>query len=269
MTAKLRNILVLVIGILLVATYAVVINLINKNNATKEQAFTEAEIARADYHLLNRDIDISDNPLADNVDWNFDKSSGTLSIYGSGNMKSFSFIRNPSSAGLEESEEEKSYHDDLCPWYGYRSLIKNIVIGDEIESISWDAFDGLIYVENVEWPDSVINISYQGSFQDSPYYKECLENKLIDDKLVICGTLLCCTSNATKIDVKDVYYISGNAFVDSSVEEIHIAPGVISVDEAAFWKKNGGLVNVYASKKQIEDWEGRIGTENVNFIVSD
>ncbi len=74
----------------------------------------------------------------DNLTWNFDNSTGTLTISGTGEMKS-----------------SASY-----PWVAYRNIIKSVVINEGVTTIGNSAFAYYSSLESVTIPNSVTKIGY-------------------------------------------------------------------------------------------------------------
>ncbi len=90
--------------------------------------------------------------MGDNITWNFDGSTGTLTLSGSGEMYNLS-----SGEGAE--------------WHAYYDKVKRIVINKGISSIGTNAFYGLDQAESIDIPDSVKTI-YPGALQGCESIKE-------------------------------------------------------------------------------------------------
>lgn len=90
--------------------------------------------------------------MGDNITWNFDGSTGTLTLSGSGEMYNLS-----PGEGAE--------------WHAYYDKVKRIVINKGISSIGTNAFYGLDQAESIDIPDSVKTI-YPGALQGCESIKE-------------------------------------------------------------------------------------------------
>lgn len=90
--------------------------------------------------------------MGDNITWNFDESTGTLTLSGSGEMYNLS-----PGEGAE--------------WHAYYDKVKRIVINKGISSIGTNAFYGLDQAESIDIPDSVKTI-YPGALQGCESIKE-------------------------------------------------------------------------------------------------
>ncbi len=90
--------------------------------------------------------------MGDNITWNFDESTGTLTLSGSGEMYNLS-----PGEGAE--------------WHAYYKKVKRIVINKGISSIGTNAFYGLDQAESIDIPDSVKTI-YPGALQGCESIKE-------------------------------------------------------------------------------------------------
>lgn len=106
--------------------------------------------------------------MGDNITWNFDGSTGTLTLSGSGEMYNLS-----PGEGAE--------------WHAYYDKVKRIVINKGISSIGTNAFYGLDQAESIDIPDSVKTI-YPGALQGCDGIRELhLPNSLTgigDDALL-------------------------------------------------------------------------------------
>ena len=74
--------------------------------------------------------------MGDNIKWTFDEKTGTLTLYGNGEMYD-----------LPDSE--------YAPWYSLKKDIKKIVVGNGITSIGTDAFYNMVQATDIDIPESV------------------------------------------------------------------------------------------------------------------
>lgn len=125
----------------------------------------------------------------DNVYWSLDTGTGTLEIYGTGDMK--------------------NYDSENPPWYGSRSSVTSIVIGESVSSVGNYAFRSCSEAKSVIIPESVTSI---GSHAFSR-----------------CGSLsaVIIPENVTKISNSAFSYCTGLA-------SITIPENVTEIDDTAF-----------------------------------
>ncbi len=86
--------------------------------------------------------------FGENVTWEFDITTRTLTISGTGNMYSL-------------------WYDEVCPWYTYKDIIKSIVIKSGITDISSYAFRDHSSLKEISIPDTVNSIG-------SDAFEECI-----------------------------------------------------------------------------------------------
>ena len=94
------------------------------------------------------------------IKWEFDESTGTLTVTGSGDMSNYSY---PDDSGIQ----------NLPPWSAYLSEIKTIILPDGLWSIGRDAFRNCTKLESITIPDSVREIRMHA-------FKDCTSLKTID-----------------------------------------------------------------------------------------
>ena len=102
--------------------------------------------------------------MGDNIKWTFDKSTGTLTLYGNGEMYD-----------LPDSE--------YAPWYSLKKDIKKIVVGNGITSIGTDAFYNMVQATDIAIPESVTVIK-GGALQGCESIKEVH----LPDTIIAIGT---------------------------------------------------------------------------------
>ena len=71
------------------------------------------------------------------VQWSFDTTTGTLTIFGSGEMADYDI---------------EVYGDTIAPWAKYKKNIKKVVIGKEVTTIGKNAFEDCSQLSTVELP---------------------------------------------------------------------------------------------------------------------
>ncbi|MDE5768973.1 MAG: leucine-rich repeat domain-containing protein [Oscillospiraceae bacterium] len=148
----------------------------------------------------------------DNLTWNFEESTGTLTINGTGEM-----------------EDWKDYKES--PWYDLREDIEKVILEDGITTIGRVSFHSCYALEFVTIPNSVTAIGV-GAFYCTPW----LETKRNENPLVIINGILIdgitCTDNVVIPD--SVTKIGDGAFFLCSLKSIVIPDSVTTIGDEAF-----------------------------------
>ena len=149
----------------------------------------------------------------DNLCWTFDDSTGTLTISGSGNMKSW-------------------YSSSDVPWSMYTSDITSLIIGPEVSSIGILAFQNCTGLTSVTIPDSVIYI-------ESNAFHRCtgLTNVRIGDGVSSIGMSAFegCTGLTSLTIPEGVTYIDFDAFKGcTGLASVTILGSITSIGPSAF-----------------------------------
>ena len=97
----------------------------------------------------------------ENLTWEFDESTGTLTLTGSGEMSDYAY--------------PDDYYDTVRPqpWKEYLEKIKTIVLPDGITSIGKDAFRGCTKLESITIPNSMREIRMHA-------FRDCTALKTVD-----------------------------------------------------------------------------------------
>ena len=83
----------------------------------------------------------------ENLTWNFDKTTGTLTISGTGTMQNYTYTSN-------------------APWYSNREAIKKVVLENGMTDIGAYSFYGCENLTSITIPNGVTRIG-SGSFRDA------------------------------------------------------------------------------------------------------
>jgi hypothetical protein len=161
--------------------------------------------------------------------WDYDDSTGTLTISGNGNMDDYNF-------------------GDETPWYEFNSDIMSVVITNGVTNIGNSAFEGCSSLADVTIPDTVTTIGYSAFYECSSLknvtipnsvtsigerafiYCTCLTNVTIPNSVKSIGqsAFYGCTS-LTSVDVdsnnQNYSSIDGNLYNKKQTELIYYATG--------------------------------------------
>ncbi len=158
---------------------------------------------------------VESGTCGDNLTWTL-SDDGVLTISGTGDMKDFTY--NSSDA-----------------WRQYKTLIKELIIGQEITSIGSYAFNSCLALTNVEFPDSIVSIGLC-AFESC----ERLTNIVIPDSVTsIGGNAFGSCYNLEYITIGDgITSIDGGVIggcsifsIDGNLKSITIGKGVASIGE--------------------------------------
>ena len=171
--------------------------------------------------------------MGDNITWNFDESTGTLTLSGSGEMYD-----------LPDSE--------YAPWYSRRKDITEIVVDNGITSIGREAFYNMVQAASISIPESVTVIkgcALQGC--------ESIKKLHLPDNLVAIGT------NAFQfMDSCEGFYI------DKQDATFYTKDGVLFYDTTLICypqnKKDESYIIPY--KTQIIECDAFCNTPNLKYV---
>ncbi len=171
----------------------------------------------------------------DSVTFEFDPSTGELTISGSGPMK--------------------NYNDVERPWYSYKESIKSVNIGTSVTSIGYYAFSGCTTLTSVTIPNSVTKIWY-AAFRDCTALTSIeipdsiteLQRSTFDGcinliSITIPNTVTKIGSSVfrgctalTSIEIPDSVTYLGSAFYDcTSLNSVTIPDSVTTIEYRAFY----------------------------------
>lgn len=187
-------------------------------------AYNESLI-RANLHCAEADVDMSSWAGAQ-ADWDFDETSGTLVISGTGSIWDYA---------IEETATP--------PWFGVKDQIQSIVIESGITGIGGDNFSEMPGLTNVVLPDSVIRIENSAFANavslrtvDLPVNLKTIEDfafygcSALEDVSLPAGTesigqmaFAGCTSLLTAYIPSSVNFIGTGAFEGSGLRTVHYA----------------------------------------------
>ena len=175
----------------------------------------------------------------ENLTWEYDEGTQTLTISGTGDMDSFYYSYAPHYA----------YKVTTAPWGAYREEMKNVIIDNGITNISNYAFLGCKGITNVSIPNTVKTIGYQA-------FSSCysLSSITIPDSVTAIG------EEAFSYAIDSAYLkipgsvksIGDYAFYCSNLKEIVIDNGVESIGEHTFNLCSG--VVIYSGSAENSPW---------------
>jgi hypothetical protein len=162
------------------------------------------------------------------VIWTFDEETGTLTIWGTGDMYDYTI----------SSVDGSSDH----PWADFRDEIKSIVIGDDVTSIGDSAFSDCDYLEEVKFGKNVKTIGGNA-------FSSCdsLTNFVIPEGVTEIGryAFYVCKNLTSVTFPSTLTYIGIYAFCEcNSLPSVVIPINVESIDSAAFYNCDN-LKDVY------------------------
>ncbi len=165
----------------------------------------------------------------DNLTWELDNETWTLTISGSGRMYDY------------------HYFDDI-PWDDYKNIIKAVNITDGVTSIGDDAFSRCDSLTSVTIPDSVTSVG-DGAFNDC---RSLISVTIPDSVTSIGDDAFNGCKDLTSITIPDgVTSIGEYAFAFcSSLTSVTIPDSVTSIGEDAFLGCSN-LMKAYISSKNI------------------
>ncbi len=148
------------------------------------------------------------------VTWSFDKTTGTLTISGTGAMDNWG---------------GDPRRDPVCPWQGLKQEIRTVVIGEGVTYIGMDAFNSCANLTQASIPQSVTGVGLS-AFSGTSW----LENQ--GEFAVINGILIKYQGSAEKAVIPDgVTSVAVAAFAQNkTLTEAVIPEGVASLGESAF-----------------------------------
>ncbi len=205
---------------------------------TNNKYLTDAQIRYLDLSDPGTDInpEDADGKCGDNVYWKFDSSTGTLTIFGTGDMYDYDYNNRP--------------------WTDYENKIKTVVIADGVTSVGDSAFEDCIKLTRVIISNSVIDIGISAfefcsaltdivipnsveSIGGRAFYKcASLTNITIPDKVtsIIDYTFYYCTKLTSITFGKELTSIGDRTFYYCiNLTNIIIPDGVTSIGHWSFY----------------------------------
>ncbi len=147
----------------------------------------------------------------ENLTWEFDESTGTLTISGTGAMDDYQYNNRP--------------------WEKYKNSIKTVVINDDVTTIGSEVFDGCYSLASVSIGDAVTAIG------DYAFYGcRMLKDLTIPDSVTVIGRWSFGDCGLTSVIIPDsVIIIGDSAFSTSnSITSITIPDSVTTLGDYAF-----------------------------------
>ncbi|MBR6327254.1 MAG: leucine-rich repeat domain-containing protein [Alphaproteobacteria bacterium] len=129
-------------------------------------------------------------------EWSFDASTGTLTIFGNGEIADYGYETNPYfDTNIEQSVPNRT----TAPWGKYNNLIETIDVQKGITALGKAAFVGLENVTNVNLPDTLETIG-EGAFDQMSR----LQNLSLPDSVNSVGyAAFAWTQSLEKLDIGD------------------------------------------------------------------
>ncbi len=146
----------------------------------------------------------------DNLTWNFDSSTGTLTISGTGDM-----------------------WDGVCPWWDYYHQVTDLVIGNSVTSTGAGAFAHHSNLTNVTLGNSLISIGECSFIGCTKMLSVEIPNSVLsigDDAFCACYQLCDVTIG------NSVIYIGESAFESSGITSIIIPNSVTTLGDNVFYQ---------------------------------
>ena len=179
-------------------------------------------LSNATIHFLGSDCEIVKGFLGDNIRYTLDSSTGTLTLSGSGEMRSFSYATETP--------------------FAYNEAIKDVIIENGITSISSYVFANCSSLESISIPSSVTNIDYS-IFYNCPKVKSITvdsANKAYDSRNN-CNAIIKKSNKELIIGCKNTVIPHGVTEIAmyafeycSDLTEIHIPNSVTTINSYAF-----------------------------------
>ena len=146
--------------------------------------------------------EITSGTCGDNLTWEYDTSTYTLTISGTGAMTGYS------------SSKYNGTNVTTAPWRSYYDTMKTVIINSGVTSIGWYAFWNCTGLKNITIPDSVMSISISA-------FRYC--------------------TGLTSVTIPDsVTSIESFAFTGcTELTSVTIGSSVTSIKDRAFWDCTG------------------------------
>ncbi|MBQ6267107.1 MAG: leucine-rich repeat domain-containing protein [Clostridia bacterium] len=176
--------------------------------------------------------DPTSGSCGDNLTWSYNKGTKTLTISGTGAMKSFA------------SED--------APWQPYRAVMKTVSIGNGVTTISVCAFMDCTCLTNVTIPNSVTSIGDQAFWGCTELPNITIPNSV---KRIGDGSFCECFKLTSIVIPNSVKSIASQAFNGcSGLTSVTIGNGVTSIGYYAFSRCRGlTSITIPNSVKSIDD----------------
>ena len=194
----------------------------------EEEMLAEMESLRGNPIPANADF----NACGDNLTWRVDDD--VLYIDGEGEMWDFFVKDNPDS----------EYYTNHCPWLTYGGSVRNIVIGENVTSVSETAFMNMSKVESIYIPESITSIEDRAFrmcrslksikvSENNKYYRD-IDGVLFskDAKTVVCYPM---GRTADEYSIPEgVVTIESDAFFCSPMKDIILPESVTTIKGGSF-----------------------------------
>lgn len=172
--------------------------------------------------IVSQTLFASSGDCGDNLRWNYDGATATMTISGTGKMD--------------------DYPNYAPPWVHFRPEIQTLVVEEGVSTLGWSSFYGCSQLTEVYLPESLESLEY-GAFA----YCSALSSISLPPNLHTIGiaAFVACTSMTSLVVPQTVTSIEDSAFIDCfALRSISIPASLSYVGSSAF-KNCNALSTVY------------------------
>ncbi len=209
----------------------------------------------------------------ENATYSFDKSTGTLTISGEGDMDNYYVDEYDAHSGWNiDSDDDEDAPPDFASPFACNPYIKKVIIGKHITSVGNWSFLHCENLNEITIPNSVTSLGegaffYSGLesitlhdgiqhigadvFTHTPYYND--ENNWVDGILYVGNHLIKATYDKEQYTISPgTKTIAAFAFAHNPLQQIDIPQSVEYINEMSFWKcRNLKQLSLFGDIKSI------------------